>query len=98
LLLKILETSNINADVKAISETWTAGDDKPTPRAIQERLFKIRSMSKGKGNGTFTVTGTVRTNGSSAKSSPANGGKMGVSKAAPKTPSKTAAKRKHGML
>ncbi|KAL8754637.1 MAG: hypothetical protein Q9184_005049 [Pyrenodesmia sp. 2 TL-2023] len=69
LLLKILETSNISADVKAISESWPAldGEDTPTPRAISERLVKIRAMAKTKGTGNFKVVG-VKT--SPTKSTP----------------------------
>ncbi|KAL8895487.1 MAG: hypothetical protein Q9207_008154 [Kuettlingeria erythrocarpa] len=59
LLLKILETSSISADVKAISETWPAtdGETAPTPRAISERLVKIRALAKTKGTGNFKVVG-----------------------------------------
>ncbi|KAL8915142.1 MAG: hypothetical protein Q9172_006941 [Xanthocarpia lactea] len=70
LLLKILETSEIAANVKAISETWPTTEEAPTPRAIQERLHKIRAMAGGKGSGTFKMVGTVGSRGS-AKSSPA---------------------------
>lgn len=80
LLLKILETSNVNADAKAISAAWrkfssspknvfknreenynshiltstlnlrtAEGQEKPTPRAITERIHRIRSMSKSTG-------------------------------------------------
>ncbi|KAL9604208.1 MAG: hypothetical protein Q9219_000606 [cf. Caloplaca sp. 3 TL-2023] len=70
LLLKILETSSISADVKAISENWPAGEEAPTPRAIQERLHKIRAMAKGKGTGTFKMVGTVGSKAGSANSSP----------------------------
>ncbi|KAL8764488.1 MAG: hypothetical protein Q9203_005903 [Teloschistes exilis] len=73
LLLKILETSQINADVKAISENWADGGEVPTPRAIQERLFKIRSLAKGRGEGSFKVSSTVRStkNDGTPKNSPA---------------------------
>ncbi|CAL8579542.1 hypothetical protein XPA_005282 [Xanthoria parietina] len=70
LLLKILETSEISANVAKISETWPATEEAPTPRAIQERLHKIRAMAGGKGSGTFKMSGTVGSRGS-AKSSPA---------------------------
>ncbi|KAI4121022.1 MAG: hypothetical protein LQ338_006609 [Usnochroma carphineum] len=86
LLLKILETSSISADVKAISETWR--EDAPTPRAISERLVKIRSMSKAKGTGNFKI-GTIGSKSNGAKSTPV--------KRAPRTPKKnsqTAGKRK----
>ncbi|KAL8931516.1 MAG: hypothetical protein Q9211_006904 [Gyalolechia sp. 1 TL-2023] len=48
-----------------------AGEEAPTPRAIQERLHKIRAMAKGKGKGTFKMVGTVGSKTNSAKSSPA---------------------------
>ena len=47
-----------------------ATEEAPTPRAIQERLHKIRAMAGGKGSGTFKMSGTVGSRGS-AKSSPA---------------------------
>lgn len=92
LLLKILETSNVHCDVKAISEEWrksalllhisssqfknentkttrnylqilmmhdysaTDKGEVPTPRAISERLVKIRSLAKANGAGHFSVT------------------------------------------
>lgn len=59
LLLKILETSSISVDVKAISEQWPTEEEAPTPRAIQERLHKIRAMAKNKGTGNFKIVGTV---------------------------------------
>ncbi|KAI4280061.1 MAG: hypothetical protein L6R38_004750 [Xanthoria sp. 2 TBL-2021] len=73
LLLKILETSEISANVAKISETWPATEEAPTPRAIQERLHRIRAMAGGKGSGTFKMSGTVgsRNGPNSAKSSPA---------------------------
>ncbi|KAI4240200.1 MAG: hypothetical protein L6R42_011567, partial [Xanthoria sp. 1 TBL-2021] len=73
LLLKILETSEISANVAKISETWPATEEAPTPRAIQERLHRIRTIAGGKGSGTFKMSGTVgsRNGPNSAKSSPA---------------------------
>ncbi|KAI4121716.1 MAG: hypothetical protein LQ341_007375 [Variospora aurantia] len=69
LLLKILETSNITVDVKTISTNWSTdpGEEAPTPRAIQERIHKIRAMTKGKGTGSFKVTGTVGNQSSPSK-------------------------------
>ncbi|KAL8823926.1 MAG: hypothetical protein Q9170_008290, partial [Blastenia crenularia] len=94
LLLKILETSSISADVKAISESWPEGEEAPTPRAIQERLHKIRAMAKGKGNGSFKMVGTVGSKASSTKSSPTKS----ASPMKPKKNGKVAAagKRKRG--
>ena len=58
LLLKILETSQVNADVKAISAAWPKNHEKPTPRAITERLVKIRNGSKASGTAShFSVSG-----------------------------------------
>ncbi|KAL8644175.1 MAG: hypothetical protein Q9226_007899, partial [Calogaya cf. arnoldii] len=73
LLLKIIETSEVSANVAKISETWPATEEAPTPRAIQERIHKIRAMAGGKGTGTFKLAGTVgsRNGASSTKSSPA---------------------------
>ncbi|MCJ1407714.1 hypothetical protein MMC19_001785 [Ptychographa xylographoides] len=64
LLLKILETCAVNADVRKISEAWhlvltsnLARDqgDVPTARAITERLCKIRTLAKANGCGHFSV-------------------------------------------
>ncbi|PGH33824.1 hypothetical protein GX50_03393 [[Emmonsia] crescens] len=52
LLLKILETHELSVDTKKVSQAWP-GDDpnaKPTPRAITERLAKIKAQIKN-GNG-----------------------------------------------
>ncbi|KAL4872735.1 hypothetical protein BDV12DRAFT_193079 [Aspergillus spectabilis] len=49
LLLKILETNNnLSVDFKKVAEAWpvTPNQDRPTPRAISERLVKIRQMAK----------------------------------------------------
>ncbi|RMJ27896.1 hypothetical protein PHISP_01239 [Aspergillus sp. HF37] len=51
LLLKILETNEINVDTKKIADAWPAGDATPTPRAIRERLVKIRKDIKATGAG-----------------------------------------------
>ncbi|KAL8729261.1 MAG: hypothetical protein Q9166_004882 [cf. Caloplaca sp. 2 TL-2023] len=79
LLLKILETSDISANVKLISETWPENEEAPTPRAIQERLHKIRANAGSKGSGTFKMVGTVGSRGG-AKASPA---KSSVAKLSP---------------
>ncbi|KAL8857749.1 MAG: hypothetical protein Q9178_005649 [Gyalolechia marmorata] len=79
LLLKILETSQITPNVKAISETWrkettksspAATEVAPSPRAIQEHLHKLRAVAGGKGSGTFKMVATVGGRGN-AKSRPA---------------------------
>ncbi|KAL8988807.1 MAG: hypothetical protein Q9169_008493 [Polycauliona sp. 2 TL-2023] len=79
LLLKILETSEITANVAKISETWPETEEAPTARAIQERLVRIRAMAGGKGTGTFKI-GTQGARTSPAKSatpSKSKGGKAG---------------------
>ncbi|KAL2868722.1 uncharacterized protein BJX67DRAFT_379673 [Aspergillus lucknowensis] len=47
LLIKILETHNLSVDVKKVAAAWPGGEkDKPTARAITERLVRIRQLSK----------------------------------------------------
>ncbi|KAG5288119.1 hypothetical protein I7I48_10221 [Histoplasma ohiense] len=60
LLLKILETHELSVDATSVSEAWP-GDDpkaKPTPRAITERLVKIKSRIKNGKSATPTSTPT----------------------------------------
>ncbi|KAL9628422.1 MAG: hypothetical protein Q9204_005895 [Flavoplaca sp. TL-2023a] len=73
LLLKILETSDVSPNVKAISEAWPAaeGEEAPTPRAIQEQLKKIRAMNKGTGSLKIVGARGAGAQTSSAKPSPA---------------------------
>ncbi|KGO77711.1 hypothetical protein PITC_009810 [Penicillium italicum] len=44
LLAKILETHDLSVDAARVAEAWPAQDDdhKPTPRAIKERLTRIK--------------------------------------------------------
>ncbi|SLM39657.1 hypothetical protein LPUS_10246 [Lasallia pustulata] len=62
LLLKILETCDVNADAKKISAAWPTDcpNGLPTPRAITERLVRIRDSAK--------KTGAAHSNTSSAQS------------------------------
>ncbi|TPX23677.1 hypothetical protein DIZ76_013013 [Coccidioides immitis] len=48
LLLKILETHQLSVDTKKVSEAWPQADPNaiPTPRAITERLHRIKKASK----------------------------------------------------
>ncbi|KAL8844168.1 MAG: hypothetical protein Q9176_001574 [Flavoplaca citrina] len=89
LLLKIIETSEVSANVAKISETWPDTEEAPTPRAIQERIVKIRAMAGSKGSGSFKVSGTVGSRGG-AKTSPAKAStpKKNAAKAANSSPSK----------
>ncbi|MCJ1284264.1 hypothetical protein MMC26_003595 [Xylographa opegraphella] len=51
LLLKVLETHAISIDTKAIVAAWpTNNGEVPTPRAITERILKIRSLAKAAGD------------------------------------------------
>ncbi|KAL4907443.1 hypothetical protein BDW74DRAFT_176208 [Aspergillus multicolor] len=57
LLIKIIETHDLKLDAKRVADAWPGtieGQDKPTPRAIQERLVRIRAdikaSSQGKGS------------------------------------------------
>ncbi|KAL4943881.1 hypothetical protein BDV06DRAFT_220840 [Aspergillus oleicola] len=47
LLLKILETHDLKLDPKKVVAAWPSGEEKPTPRAITERLVRIRANIKG---------------------------------------------------
>ncbi|QKX62422.1 uncharacterized protein TRUGW13939_09583 [Talaromyces rugulosus] len=51
LFLKVLETNNISVNYNAIAEAWPVenGKDKPTPRAISERIFRLKQKAKQKG-------------------------------------------------
>ncbi|KAL6231058.1 hypothetical protein BDW75DRAFT_248198 [Aspergillus navahoensis] len=77
LLLKILETHDIRLDPKKVAEVWPTieGQDKPTPRAITERLVRMRAMIK-----------PVNSNSSSLIGSPASkrGRKSGSSNSTPR--------------
>ncbi|PGH17704.1 hypothetical protein AJ80_04712 [Polytolypa hystricis UAMH7299] len=55
LLLKIIETHDLSVDTKRVAEAWPKTDPKqiPTPRAISERIGKIKSIAKANG-ATFT--------------------------------------------
>ncbi|EFR00827.1 hypothetical protein MGYG_03831 [Nannizzia gypsea CBS 118893] len=63
LLIKLLETHEISVDTKKISEAWPAENEgRPTPRAITERIQKIRALAKA----------NAAKNGSSAPTTPAS--------------------------
>ncbi|KAL9015774.1 MAG: hypothetical protein Q9185_006854 [Variospora sp. 1 TL-2023] len=98
LLLKILETSNITVDVKTISTNWSTdpGEEAPTPRAIQERIHKIRAMTKGKGTGSFKVTGTVGNQSSPSKVTKPRASPKKMKKNNATKETTTAEKRKRG--
>ncbi|KAL2001445.1 hypothetical protein VTN02DRAFT_1761 [Thermoascus thermophilus] len=95
LLLKILETHEISLDVKKVAAAWPGTDDgaKPTPRAITERLVRLRQMVKSGGSANFSIgkgKGTPRkpgSNTSSAVATPVSGKRKNAA-----TPSKPAIK------
>ncbi|KAB8265654.1 hypothetical protein BDV32DRAFT_144175 [Aspergillus pseudonomiae] len=89
LLLKILETHDLSVDTKKVAEAWpgTDSNNRPTPRAITERLVKMRQMVKAANNGTdghFSIGRGAGTNPSSATATPRKRGKNAM--AVPKTP------------
>ncbi|PLB41535.1 uncharacterized protein BDW47DRAFT_122577 [Aspergillus candidus] len=59
LLLKILETHELSVDTKKVADAWPAGESRPTPRAITERLVRMRQMvkqsSKDSSEGHFSI-------------------------------------------
>ncbi|KAL4999275.1 hypothetical protein BDV10DRAFT_184438 [Aspergillus recurvatus] len=60
LLLKILETHDIRLDPKKVAEVWPTieGQDKPTPRAITERLVRMRAMVKPGNSNSVSMIGS----------------------------------------
>ncbi|KAJ6116016.1 hypothetical protein N7523_006433 [Penicillium sp. IBT 18751x] len=47
LLLKILETQDLNVDYAKVAAAWPGpAENRPTPRAIRERLVKIKENAK----------------------------------------------------
>ncbi|MCJ1276151.1 hypothetical protein MMC21_003956 [Puttea exsequens] len=88
LLLKILETSEINVNAASISATWPAGMEKPTARAITERLVKIRANCKGNGSGTSSFS--ISRAGITAAGTPRKRYGSDITKSS--TPSKTSTK------
>ncbi|KAI9671188.1 MAG: hypothetical protein M1817_003695 [Caeruleum heppii] len=82
LLLKILETHpQITVDGQAIIDVWPVeeGQEKPTPRAISERLVRIRKNA----GATFSVSAAPRgKDGTGTDGTPSKGGKRGKNAAA----------------
>ncbi|KAL9608171.1 MAG: hypothetical protein Q9167_006975 [Letrouitia subvulpina] len=109
LLLKILETSEVRVDSKAIAEKWPKEKEfSPTPRAIQERLVKIRQMAQAqfsisshnaKTNGKGAPPATPRARGPQAKGSSATPTKAANAARGGKSASNvTPSKRKRGII
>ncbi|KAL4972558.1 hypothetical protein BDW66DRAFT_120390 [Aspergillus desertorum] len=86
LLLKILETHDIRLDPKKVAEVWPTieDQDKPTPRAITERLVRMRAMIKpGNSNSSFMIgSGPGSSSGSPASK---RGRKPGSSNTTPRS-------------
>jgi hypothetical protein len=58
--LKIFETLQVNA-VKAVSAAWPDAHGKPTSRAINERLVKIRNGAKATGTASHFSVARAKT-------------------------------------
>ncbi|PTU23481.1 hypothetical protein P175DRAFT_0500040 [Aspergillus ochraceoroseus IBT 24754] len=72
LLLKILETHDLSVDTKRVAEAWPSlpGQDLPTPRAITERLVRMRQLVKSNNNAEARFSIAKGTGSSSAHSTP----------------------------
>ncbi|GKZ84259.1 hypothetical protein AnigIFM56816_009580 [Aspergillus niger] len=72
LLLKILETHSLSVDAKRVAEAWpkSLGPDMPTPRAISERLVRMRNTARESGgeNGHFSIGKGLKNGSPMAKS------------------------------
>ncbi|MCJ1387213.1 hypothetical protein MMC18_000053 [Xylographa bjoerkii] len=89
LLLKVLETHAVTIDNKAVSAAWPKDKGEiPTPRAITERILKIRSLAKATGDGTSSVK--------SGQSKSPSATKLKVS-TTPTTPKKPRTKKENGV-
>ncbi|EAW08475.1 uncharacterized protein ACLA_032100 [Aspergillus clavatus NRRL 1] len=89
LLLKILETHELSVDSNKVAAAWPGTDpnERPTPRAIRERLVKMRQIVKASGSDGFSIGGNTAGNTPTPKKTRKN-----------TTPAKTPAsgKRKRG--
>ncbi|GLB03643.1 hypothetical protein AtubIFM57258_008884 [Aspergillus tubingensis] len=72
LLLKILETHSLSVDAKRVAEAWpkSLGPDMPTPRAISERLVRMRNTARESSGmeGHFSIGKGLKTGSPMAKS------------------------------
>ncbi|EAU35309.1 predicted protein [Aspergillus terreus NIH2624] len=95
LLLKILETHDLSVDTKRVAEAWPKGDNKPTPRAITERLVRMRQIVKASSNGSDGHFSIGKGTANSAASTPRKPRSTSTPKggAGPKTPA-SSGKRK----
>ncbi|KAK1143412.1 hypothetical protein N8T08_006740 [Aspergillus melleus] len=85
LLLKILETHDLSVDPKRVADAWPTTVengkeiDRPTPRAITERLVRMRKTTCNSNDGHFSIS---KGNNASGPSTPRR-----LRAAGPKTPS-----------
>ncbi|CRG89786.1 hypothetical protein PISL3812_06825 [Talaromyces islandicus] len=81
LFLKVLETNNVFVNHSAIAEAWPteAGKDRPTARAISERIWRLKQKAKQRVSDSVPNTppdapATPRTPGGSGSRSRRSGG------------------------
>jgi hypothetical protein len=87
-LIKILEVhSQLKVDAEAVAKAWPASKGDPTPRALRERLVKIRELARSAGHLPMRGSGTA--NGVSSAS-------ITDSPRAPRTPGGRATTRGSG--
>ncbi|KAJ5591093.1 hypothetical protein N7450_005065 [Penicillium hetheringtonii] len=86
LLLKILETHELSVDTNKVAAAWPGEEAaRPTPRAIKERIAKIKELNK-----------TAACASSNATDSPSSGPKLPASKVVKNsTPAKRGRKKKN---
>ncbi|RAK74861.1 uncharacterized protein BO72DRAFT_450319 [Aspergillus fijiensis CBS 313.89] len=91
LLLKIVETHNLSVNYRKVAEAWpvAAGELPPTPRAISERLVRIRNLAGTTASGTSKGSNQDDNNPITPTATPRKPRKN----SAPATPSSTKRKR-----
>lgn len=70
LLLKILETSEVSPKYAEIAARWPAGVERPTPRAVSERISKIREKAKASGTASHFAVPSAASNPSTPRKKP----------------------------
>ncbi|EEA25785.1 hypothetical protein TMatcc_005980 [Talaromyces marneffei ATCC 18224] len=80
LFLRILELSNTTIDYKKVSETWPNPNERPTPRAVSEHIFKLKKLARAESGGTnsnTTAASTPKTPRTKTATPRASGGTRG---------------------
>ncbi|RAL02417.1 uncharacterized protein BO80DRAFT_501095 [Aspergillus ibericus CBS 121593] len=94
LLLMIIETHDLRIDTKRVAAAWPTaeGTTGPTPRAITERLVKLRQTARESGvaEGSFSIGKGVK---NPTPASTPRKSRKGAASATPKTPSSGKRKR-----